>query len=225
MRHSIIHAFFFLSMLCGSAFAHEATPAERAPAHFVYEEIGLYDSVEGESKTAFMTRVAQGLLEFTNRRGFEGCGVVQVNQDGAWRVRLTTTGSQLACARVAFREPGYVATSEFIHSHPPISRITVNAIDARLIRRVEGDKVGVVPADYSEGDKRNGGGWLVVPKWRFEAAQLRFLESGSSGNGWRVTKLNPVSATVPETIGAEPYVMSANGSQSSTMQVSIRDHH
>lgn len=221
MRHSIIQALFFLSLLCGTASAHNA-PERSAPAHFVYEEIGLYDSTGGETKTAFMTRVAQGLLEFTTRTGFEGCGVLQVNAEGGFRLRLTTTGSQIACVRVAFREEGYQPVNEFIHSHPPVYRITLNEVDARLGRRMVGEQIGVFPPEYSEGDKRNGGGWLVIPKWRFDPPQLRYLGENSNGNGARIAKLMAIPAVVPSVPGENAYVMSANGNESTTMHVSIK---
>src|SRR5690606_28094333 len=110
-----------LLLIGPQALAHEVAEGEQADYH--YEEIGLFDSQAGESKAQFMVRVAQGLLEFTGRTGFEGCGMVQDGVNGGWRVRLTTISSQVTCLRVAFNEEGYIARREFIHSHPANTRI------------------------------------------------------------------------------------------------------
>lgn len=200
----------------GQARAHEPEGAGSlvtAAAPIAYEEVALFDSVPGESKDAFMTRVAQGLLDFTLRSGFEGCGMLQENTQGAWRVRLTTTRSQVACLRVAFRETGWRVSNQSIHSHPPITKIFLNPVDARLIRRQPGDRIDVFPPEYSERDIDNGGGWLVVPKFRWDSARLMYR----NGSQQRIVakKLSAVAAGRPNPLPADmAYVTQSNGERS-----------
>lgn len=207
-----------LLLIGPQALAHEVAEGEQADYH--YEEIGLFDSQAGESKAQFMVRVAQGLLEFTGRTGFEGCGMVQEGVNGGWRVRLTTISSQVTCLRVAFNEEGYIARKEFIHSHPANTRIVLNKIDARATRRPEGEQITVLPNDYSPNDINNGGGWLVVPKFRFESPRLLYRGERYS----RVVKkgLEPVAAPMPETFAEGAYVLNGRG-QVSALSVARAD--
>ena len=225
MRHFLTTFILLLMLAPGQLMAHDIAGEEGVAvrtSNYTYEEIGLYDSTVGETKKAFMIRVAEGLLDFTSKRGLEGCGVVQVNAQGNWRVRLTTTGSQIGCVRVSFREEGYSATTEFIHSHPPIYKIVVNEIDARLFRRVVGETISVYAPEYSPGDKNNGGGWLVVPKIRWEKAKLLYMGAASKGLPYTISKLTAVPVSAPTIPGTGAYVMSANGNASTVMTVSVR---
>lgn len=76
--------------------------------------------------------------------------------------------------------------------------------------------------EYSPGDKNNGGGWLVVPKVRWEKPKLLFMGKAPKGLPYTMAKLTPVPVAAPSTPGTGAYVMSANGDTSTVMTVSTR---
>ena len=225
MRGFYLNIFFSLLLISGQGYAH--TPEEEflAPEEKVlarsqvmhYEEIGLFDSMEGETKNQFMTRVAQGLLDFTLKTGYEGCGMVQYKYGGGWRVRLTTTRSQVACLRVAFQEDNFTAMPEFIHSHPATTKINLSPLDAGLIRRQPYENITVLPSEYSPNDIKNGGGWLVVPKFRF-GTNARLLYRGESYTQVIAKNLKPLAMHPSDTKGQDAYVLKGTG-ETSSLQV------
>jgi len=91
----------------------------RAGFQMYYQDLGAFISQPGETKEAFMGRVASFLAYYTKVKGWEACGMVQEAHNGqGWGVRLITNGSQLGCARIQFEMAGSTSTDESIHSHP-----------------------------------------------------------------------------------------------------------
>lgn len=130
-----------------------------------FVDLGVVDSREGESKNEYMLRVGQILDRFTVASGHEGCGIIMENKAGdAWRVRLITNRSQVACVSMLFDEPGYHLTDETIHSHPqPRGGIVYANFQDQTLRGFDcGRRLAIDDADFSPGDLENGPGYLVA---------------------------------------------------------------
>ena len=130
--------------------------------------VGVWTSHEGESEDAFMMRLAVPMHAFTDRTGFEACGVIQHEIGGSrMRVYVTTNHSQISCVRVMQDDPAFApnARMETIHTHPGGHSITPNVNDAALLP-------GYLPGqgrydlhsnDFSARDFALGPGYVVIP--------------------------------------------------------------
>lgn len=144
------------------------TPAQAA-INLPFVELGAMDSRPGENKEAFLLRVGKVLDTFTTMTRHEACSAIMENADqNAWRVRLITNRSQMACARIIFEENGFSPTAETIHSHPRPKRfegtisLRANQMDQRIAGRFCGNRFSLDDAGFSDGDKKNGPGYLVA---------------------------------------------------------------
>ena len=162
LAHGDHHNQAFLSERSStSSFIFEASPQPNLP----FVDLGVIDSLPGETKHEYMLRVGQILDRFTAVSGHEGCGGIMVNKTGdAWRVRLITNRSQVACVNMIFNEPGYTLTDETIHSHPlpRHGSIYANIQDQRLRGFKCGRRLRIDDADFSPDDLKNGPGYLVA---------------------------------------------------------------
>ena len=141
-----------------------ALTPQQAELRAPFVELGAMDSTEGETRDGFMVRVAQTMDMFTRTTQHEVCGVIMVNSDEtAWRVRLTTNRSHIACVMVVFDESGYVRMGQDIHSHPRIvGGAQANAQD--IIRRRDfscGETIHIFDEAFSRVDFDRGPGYLV----------------------------------------------------------------
>lgn len=134
-----------------------------------FVELGALDSKPGEAKDAFMMRVARILDAFTTATRHEACGAVMKSATGeAWRVRLITNRSQMACMRIMFDENGFEPTTETIHSHPRPKRfegvisVRISRADMRLGVGVCGRHAKLDDESFSPRDLTNGSGYLVA---------------------------------------------------------------
>jgi hypothetical protein len=137
---------------------------QQAELQAPFVELGAMDSTSGETQKDFLVRVAQAMDVFTRTTQHEVCGVIMVNpEQNAWRVRLTTNRSHLACVMVVFDETGYVRMGEDIHSQPRIEGGTqANAQD--ILRRRDfscGERIHIFDEDFSKVDFDHGPGYLV----------------------------------------------------------------
>lgn len=180
---------------------------EEAARTAPFVELGALDSALGEEKAAFMLRVARVLDAFTARTGHEGCGaVMETPEQDAWRVRLITNRSQVACVRVMFEEDGFLPTAETIHSHPlghhrhkdKGKLLRVNAVDARLRGWRCGSQVKIFDDDFSPGDIENGSGYLV------SRGRLLYLEEGDE-TGRLVGAIDRAAPLDRLTLSPKPY--------------------
>lgn len=129
-----------------------------------FVELGAMDSWPGESQNDFLVRVAQAMDLFSRRTRFEACGVIlKATRADAWRVRLTTHRSHIACLMVSFDEPGFAPTGEDIHSHPRVVGGTLaNAQDVVRNPRFQcNQRLVVFDERFSERDLDRGPGYLV----------------------------------------------------------------
>lgn len=175
--------------------AHEGDQAQGPQIKHV--ELGAVESREGESKSDFMLRTARYLDAFTRTTGHEACGSIASNEQGQWRVRLTTNRSQIACVLVDFDETqrGWEATGESIHSHPLMQyAFKANLQDTMLTSMmgngtVCGNRVRTDDFNFSDRDYDNGSGYLV--------ARGRLLYQGKPGERLeigRVDRHSPLEA-------------------------------
>ncbi len=129
-----------------------------------FVELGAMDSTPGETQADFLIRVAQAMDLFSRKTAFEACGVLLASaQKNAWRVRLTTNRSHIACVMVSFDEKGFVPTGLDIHSHPRVVGGThVNAQDVlRNPAFTCGQHIVVFDEQFSGKDLDRGPGYLV----------------------------------------------------------------
>lgn len=144
------------------------TLAQEAQKSFPLVELGAMDSNVGESKEDFLLRVGSVLHTFTGRTGHEACSAIMESESlpTVYRVRLITNRSQVSCLRVMFEEKGFKYTGETIHSHPYSEKykdhfIHANLQDQRMIGFSCKRMLKIMDGDFSPGDLKNGGGYLV----------------------------------------------------------------
>lgn len=156
------HTAPYLPVMGGSV--HAASAPLAAPSR----AIGTWTSKEGESRDDFVLRVAVPLHAYTDKTGFETCGVLmKENQGTRWRLRVTTNQSQLGCLLVSFDDPAFSPTEESLHTHPADGNITPNVHDVALFPR-SGFRAGherytVNGGDFSPLDYAGGPGYVVTP--------------------------------------------------------------
>lgn len=134
-----------------------------------FVELGALDSKPGETKDVFMMRVARILDAFTTATRHEACGAIMKSANNeAWRVRLITNRSQMACMRIMFDEKGFEPTTETIHSHPKPKRfegvisVRISRADMRLGVGLCGRHAKLDDETFSPRDLTNGSGYLVA---------------------------------------------------------------
>lgn len=144
-----------LLVLTGIAFYTQPARADDSP--FI---VGEFTSQPGESKDAFVTRVAKPLLAWTVANEMEACGAI-AEKDGLYSIILTTQNSQLRCDAIAVYR-GWTFIQETLHSHVQKLRITITARTAALSkgRNMEGDLFRIQDG-YSPADYKAGAGYLV----------------------------------------------------------------
>lgn len=181
-----------LAFLASPAFASEPREVQ-VKAHL----LGSHVSAPGETKEAFVLRVAAEMQRWTDRTGNEACGVLTT--DGQrWGVSLTTQQAQVLCFFAREVVPaGMTATDENIHSHPTPDkghlRITAETRqvlrdvgDRVLLKRVKdanGGRLRVEVEGFSTDDYAAGPGYLVVNgRLYFQAGRGTQREVGQVAN-------------------------------------------
>ncbi|KKY03853.1 hypothetical protein ABQW55_005515 [Xanthomonas citri pv. malvacearum] len=149
------------------------------------EHLGDCTSLPGEALPDFLKRAGVALHNYTSRTGNEACAMVATNGD-AFSIRLGTDGVQRGCA-VHHDDvlPGFRATGETIHSHPPrTTRLTARdlawikaygmAMSGWSLNRKRG---------FSPDDVAGGPGWLVENKKLSHQANGQTTEWGAIAKG------------------------------------------
>lgn len=77
--------------------------------------LSTFQSTAGESKDAFILRIAPVIDEWTAQNHAEACGAITV-KDGLYAVVITTQGSQVQCDSIMVMK-GWTAIGETVHSH------------------------------------------------------------------------------------------------------------
>lgn len=149
-----------------SSSATLAQRMEGAPGHSV--PLGVWTSRPGESQDDFMRRLAVPLRTYTDRTGFEACGVIQHEVTGErMRVYVSTNQSQMGCVFTVPDDSSFAPAtrSVSIHTHPGGHSITPNVADAALF---SGFLPGMGRYDlhsnrFSNQDYAQGAGYVVIP--------------------------------------------------------------
>lgn len=135
-----------------------------------YEELFRAESAEGETKDHFVARVSPQLIDFSNRTGFEACGVI-AHKNGQYSIIVGTNQSQVACANFMGKViSGYAPTDDTLHSHGN-GGAKLNRTDMRFLgikedarsKRMFGTVYGQDRHQFSEVDLRGGAGYLATP--------------------------------------------------------------
>lgn len=83
-----------------------------------YEHVGDFTSHAGETLNDFLLRVGPSLRAFSDRTGFEACGVIAEGAAGSFSIVVGSSGSHMACVNDPARVlAGYTSTGETMHSH------------------------------------------------------------------------------------------------------------
>ena len=150
-------------------------------------------SEPGESKDAFVMRLAQWFRNFTVTSGYEACGTLASASDGRFGIVITTSHSQVGCAVAKLVPDGFVATDETVHSHPVQRRLTASGNDRAFAqaasnssRRVARQfRVSGNPERFSRADFAAGPGYLVTA--------TRVMHQRGAGNVREVGLLPPLA--------------------------------
>lgn len=177
-------------------------PASAADAPQAYHAtawiVGNYTATPGESKDAFVLRVAEALKHWTDSTGTEACGVIARDATGALQVVLTTEKSQVVCLIPTSAPGGGTLSGDSIHSHPTDGgrhkvRLTTQDLAALremgrggfvdMLRRMDIRQVDAEPDTFSPDDYATGPGYLVVGS--------RLLYQHGQGTAAQVAALTP----------------------------------
>jgi hypothetical protein len=135
--------------------------------------VGQCQSSPQQSRAAFLRQAAAFAAQWTDRTGYEACGVLGRQDSGVWSLQLTTNYSQLQCLFAAQAlAPGAHRTILQLHTHPtpdaagnlilrPASHRFATAVgDTRLegVDQVHLDR----PHGFSAPDVAAGGGYLAA---------------------------------------------------------------
>jgi hypothetical protein len=133
---------------------------------FVFEAV----SEPGESMDAFAARIGPQLREFSDRTGYEACGVIATDGQRFGAV-IGSNRSHVACANFSAKVPaGMRATEETIHSHGRERGFNANRNDLTLQGQFFHGQVGLKGVagqnvrEFSQMDYEGGPGYLATPK-------------------------------------------------------------
>lgn len=138
-----------------------------------YEHISNLTSFPGETKSAFLQRVAPSLRAYSDKTGFEACGVIATGPQGGFSVVLGSSHSHLACVNDPSHVlEGYTLTGETFHSHGTAKQFVVNKADKLLMDPQIADQLetarrrmlaGQSLFHFSPADFASGPGYLATP--------------------------------------------------------------
>jgi hypothetical protein len=132
----------FVALLIFSGLGSIPANANNSPASdrvdtaaLPYEHIADLRSGPGESLHAFLRRIAPQLRAYSDKTGFEACGIIGTDGHGGFGVVLGSSHSHIGCANDPAREiDGMTSTGETIHSHGRQGlRIRANAADVIMM--------------------------------------------------------------------------------------------
>ena len=177
---------------------------KKSPVPVYFDNLGSFVSEANESKHDFLIRVSYFMREYTDKMGWETCGVIQESVDKSnkkWAIQLVTNASHIACLSIDVHSPLYVSTEERIHSHPKVGGFYSSMQDERMVGRACGSRTLTDPFNFSPGDLRAESGYLVTPS-RFMSipAQLLYQKNGEIQIISKLNK-NPGSTPNKEMIG------------------------
>lgn len=160
-----------LSLVATCAVARTMTAAE-----LPYEHIADYASQAGETKQAFLLRMAPIFRVWADKTGMEACAEIGASDDGQYGLVVGTNHSHLGCVIDPTRVlPGMHATNETIHTHGRGVQFAPNAADMVMMDPQTAESVDAVRAmrrpllggqvlnRFSAMDYASGPGYLATP--------------------------------------------------------------
>lgn len=149
-----------------TAGAETTSTAASTAITLFYKELGAFVSTAGETKEAFVYRVARFASSYTFQTNWEVCGRIHERNDGnGWAVNITTNGSQMACVEMTYEIDGYTASKDSIHTHPTSPSVLLSRQDIHLgANGICGDRRRVISHTFSRNDYAAGAGYLVAPR-------------------------------------------------------------
>lgn len=168
-----VYRIFIATMLVAfislPSFAGGAISQSRAQSlHF--DTLETLTSTPGQSFDAFLLEVGRTLRAYSDKSGFEACGMLAETSDKAgFGVVITTTGSHIGCIiHPDILPDGMASMGVTIHSHGRDRMVAMNRQDKRL--------AGIAPEDelryqvmgqdlyhFSPTDYQGGPGYLATP--------------------------------------------------------------
>ena len=159
--------------------------------------VGQCHAPASTQKEDFIRQVAFQASSWTDSTGFEVCGRLARDEQGAWAMTLTTNYSQLACLVVDGLAPeDYTVIGDKFHTHPApdeLGRIAIHP-HTRQFTSAQGSHIldGLThiqlsnPQGFSNQDLLNGGGYLAT------AGRLLFHKDGQTQDLGLVEPSTPV---------------------------------
>lgn len=165
-----IAAFVALVVLSGlGSIPSSARADEFNGAKVAYQHIADLRSRAGESEHAFLVRIGPQLRAFSDKTGFEACGVIGSDKNGDFGVVLGSSGSRIGCVNDPARVlTGMTSTGETIHSHGRQGSFNMNHAD-KALSGLDPFDINLIPihgADlfhFSPRDYAAGAGYLATP--------------------------------------------------------------
>lgn len=134
-----------------------------------YEFILEARSEPSETMDEFAVRLGSKLREFSDRTGYEACGVIATDGQRFGAV-IGSNRSHVACANFSTKVPaGMTATEETIHSHGRDRGFNANRNDLTLQGQLFQGQVGLRGVagqnvrEFSQMDYEGGPGYLATP--------------------------------------------------------------
>lgn len=128
-------------------------------------EVATILPLQGEVPLDTIARAGRVAEDYTRHAGFEACAIVCQNEAGQAALRLTTNFSHVACTlrqEQASCPAGFAPTLESLHTHPFVSQVRANPVDAVFTGQRRGRRIVVEPHGFSDQDYQAGPGYLVA---------------------------------------------------------------
>lgn len=136
--------------------------------HLPFTTLETVVSAQGQSFDSFLLEVGQTLRAYSDKSGYEACGMLAKTPSG-YGIVVTTTGSHIGCVIHPDVLPdGMVSMGVTIHSHGRDRMVPMNRQDRRLAGISPEDELRyqVVGQDlfhFSPTDYAGGPGYLATP--------------------------------------------------------------
>jgi hypothetical protein len=170
MRTSLRSLFLLVSLALVSLSATARAP-QTLPAWIV----GTYTSTEGETKAAFLHRVALVLADWAATTGTEACGPILTNGTGFY-VQVITHKAQTECLISVADVGEWKQTGEGIHVHPTFEGNTIRVTDQdRAVYKALGDSEAASKSNrfmHAEGPGFSDNDYTGMPGYLVSAGHL-----------------------------------------------------
>lgn len=160
---------------------HSSVDSNKKEYPIYFDTLGSFISQKDESKDDFLIRVSHFMRDYTDKTGWEVCGVIQENASNKkeYAIQVVTNASKIACLSVDIESPTFVSTDERIHTHPRVGLQYASLQDSRMLGIPCGQRMQTNPFDFSPQDLKSESGYLVTPsRFASKKAQLLYQKDG-----------------------------------------------